>query len=592
MSFGIQGWTSNVLQLVNYRLDLFVLAVVASRAVVGRYAIAVAATFDRVGSFPGPRVVFFPRIARLGAAGDEDMQLLVEAKALRISALLCVLGAAVAAFGLEVLVVPVFGEAFSGAVVPGLLLLPGAASVGVSVVLAAALTGRGRPVYALYTALVTTPVTIALYAVLIPWLEATGAAVASTLSYLSDLRAARVLLPAPDQYQRASAAATDARGVERPREPRPATRPMTKRLHVLIITEWYPSPASPNGGIFVRDQALAVARNHDVTVVAPSDPSAPADAIESGIRTLRPGSRRQGTAGRLSRLRALNRIVRLLVATDSRPDVIHAHTFSAGALAVLVGRRWHIPVVVSEHHTDLIEGLVTRRDALIARLTYSRARLVCPVSSILEQAVIALEPRARCRVVENVVDVDAFAPVAARNSRRPRALLTVAGLYRQKGLRYLLEAFRMHVAAHADAQLDVVGDGPQRAELEALATGLPVYFHGALPRHAVAACMRAADALVLPSIVETFGVAAVEGLAADLPMVVTDVFPTANLVSEHGGIVVPAADAEALRRALNALVERDVEASPANLTWLRARFGSEAIGTEWTAVYHALFKES
>ena len=184
VSFGIKGWTSNVLQLVNYRLDLFVLAAVASRAVVGRYAIAVAVT-STVWLLPQALAsVVFPRIARLGATGGEEDRALVETKSLRISALLSALGALAVAVGLELLVVPVFGEAFSGSVVPGLLLLPGAASLGVSKVLVSALAGRGRPAYALYAALVTTPVTIALYATLIPWLDANGAALASTLSYL------------------------------------------------------------------------------------------------------------------------------------------------------------------------------------------------------------------------------------------------------------------------------------------------------------------------------------------------------------------------------------------------------------------------
>src|SRR5262249_61292071 len=135
VTFGIKGWTSNVLQLVNYRLDLFVLAAVASRAVVGQYAIAVAVT-STVWLLPQALAsVVFPRIARLGATGVEADRTLVETKSLRISVLLSTLGAIAVAVALELLVVPVFGEAFSGAVVPGLLLLPGVAAAGVVKVL-------------------------------------------------------------------------------------------------------------------------------------------------------------------------------------------------------------------------------------------------------------------------------------------------------------------------------------------------------------------------------------------------------------------------------------------------------------------------
>jgi Na+-driven multidrug efflux pump len=54
-------------------------------------------------------------------------------------------------------------------------------------VLAATVVGRGHPRYSLYIALITTPLTIAMYVVLIPWLHATGAALASTLSYVCTL---------------------------------------------------------------------------------------------------------------------------------------------------------------------------------------------------------------------------------------------------------------------------------------------------------------------------------------------------------------------------------------------------------------------
>jgi O-antigen/teichoic acid export membrane protein len=184
LTFGLKGYAGNALQLVNYRLDLFVLAAVASSAVVGRYAIAVAVTSTLWLLPHSLAAVLFPRVAQLGASGRDAERALVETKSLRFAGLLVGLGVVILALVLEFLVVPVFGEAFRGSVVPGLILLPGAASVGVSTILAAALAGRGRPIYALYAALIATPVTIALYAILIPEFEANGAALASSVSYL------------------------------------------------------------------------------------------------------------------------------------------------------------------------------------------------------------------------------------------------------------------------------------------------------------------------------------------------------------------------------------------------------------------------
>jgi O-antigen/teichoic acid export membrane protein len=184
ISFGIKGYGANALQLVNYQLDLFILAAVASAAAVGHYALAVSAT---TLLFVLPRAlsaVLYPRVARLSAGGEEQTRDMVETKSLRHVSLIVGVTTLGMAAALELLVVPVFGADYRPAINLGLILLPGAAAIGVSTVLAATVVGRGKPMYSLYGALITTPITIAMYATMIPRFHATGAALASTLSYL------------------------------------------------------------------------------------------------------------------------------------------------------------------------------------------------------------------------------------------------------------------------------------------------------------------------------------------------------------------------------------------------------------------------
>ncbi len=368
---------------------------------------------------------------------------------------------------------------------------------------------------------------------------------------------------------------------------------MKRRLRILIVPQWYPSERDPVGGIFIADQARAAALHHDVTVLVPGRPDAqPSGHQDDGVQTLallRPG--RDSGNQPLARLRQIDSAIRHLVKNDARPDVIHAHTFSAGALSVLIGLRWRLPVIVSEHHTDLIEHLVVGWNERVARFAYSRAGLVCPVSEPLARSITELEPRARCDVVENVVEVDRFAMARPHTPRTSQRLLTVAGLVRQKGLPFLLDALRELVREFPDATLDIVGDGPDRETLQSLASDLPVTFSGARTRNEVAARMHAADALVMPSLVETFGIAAVEGLAASLPVIVTDAFPVADLIAENGGIVVPTADADALRHAMAAILTDRPILGPHVSGELRARFGPDAIGARWDSVYRRVIRE-
>ena len=185
ISFGVKGYAANALQLLNYRLDLFVLAAVASTATVGRYSLAVSVT-SLLWLLPRALSdVLFPRVARLTVSEDADALRMVEEKSVRHASLVVLAGGLALLVALELLVVPVFGAQFGPATNLGLILLPGAAAVGIGSILAATIVGRGRPIYTLYITLVSTPLTVLLYAVLIPPWHAVGAAVASTLSYCS-----------------------------------------------------------------------------------------------------------------------------------------------------------------------------------------------------------------------------------------------------------------------------------------------------------------------------------------------------------------------------------------------------------------------
>jgi O-antigen/teichoic acid export membrane protein len=194
IAFGVKGYLANALQFLNYRLDVFVLAGVAGTAAVGQYSVAIAATSVMWLLPQALSEVLFPRVAALRARADAEgdaTRAFVEAKSLRHTVLVVVASALVLAAALALLVVPIYGAEFRPAIELGLILLPGVALIGIAGTLSATIVGHGRPGYSLVIAVITTPITIALYAILIPALDATGAALASSVSYaLSFLLAA------------------------------------------------------------------------------------------------------------------------------------------------------------------------------------------------------------------------------------------------------------------------------------------------------------------------------------------------------------------------------------------------------------------
>ena len=212
--FGVRANAATALQFLNYRLDLFVLSAVASGTDLGLYATAVSVTGVMFLAPQTLAYVVFPRVAALSAAGAEGeaQRATVEAKSLRHVSLLTLVTLPVVGVAMAVLIPLLYGSEFDGAVVLGVILLPGVALFGIASVLAATINGRGHPELSLRAAIWSTPPAIVLYAVLIPLLGDTGAAIASTASYALNFAVTAVVLPRRHRRPRGAAARADARG--------------------------------------------------------------------------------------------------------------------------------------------------------------------------------------------------------------------------------------------------------------------------------------------------------------------------------------------------------------------------------------------
>jgi glycosyltransferase involved in cell wall biosynthesis len=375
-------------------------------------------------------------------------------------------------------------------------------------------------------------------------------------------------------------------------------------MRVLVVPKWYPWPDRPVFGIFCREQARALARRHDVVVLASDAVPSPgfavfelADAVEDGLRTLRVRYRRPRfrpaamgcqVAGMLAALRRLRR-------EGWRPDIVHAHVYSAGLPALVLGRLSRAPVVVSEHFTGFQRGLITGYDRLTARLAFRHAGLVAPVSEDLASQLRAFEPCARIRVVENVVDTDVFYPSDGPRDQAedgPARLLTVAAFAAKKGHADLLEALA-ELRRGREVTVDLVGDGDLRGELQARARRLgiadAVRFHGELPKAEVAEFMRRADLFVLPSLFENLPCVLIESLATGLPFVATAVGGVPELTDGPGALLTPPGDPHALATAIVTALDRRAQLDPQALAARTSRrFGYKAFERTWTGIYAEL----
>lgn len=181
--FATPAYGSNVLQYLNYRFDLFIVAYFRDLREVGLYALAASlAQLVWLVSNSVGTVVF----ARIGSSNDEPSAAATRTAALARGLLLIqlVLAATLAVVAQPLLRV-LYGTAFEPAVSALWLLLPGVAVFGGATVLAAHLAGLGRPGLNLRVAAVSLVVTVVLNMMLVPMLGMNGAAVASSASYVT-----------------------------------------------------------------------------------------------------------------------------------------------------------------------------------------------------------------------------------------------------------------------------------------------------------------------------------------------------------------------------------------------------------------------
>ena len=230
---------------------------------------------------------------------------------------------------------------------------------------------------------------------------------------------------------------------------------------------------------------------------------------------------------------------------------LHNHIASAaGSVAMLAAEMAGIPFSFTLHGPDIFyEPHRWRLDVKI-----KRAAFVACISHYARAQAMNLSRRAdwdKLAIVHCGVDPGRY----ARADGAGKQLLFVGRLAAVKGVPLLLEAL---AHTHSEAHLTLIGDGPERADLEAEAARLGlsdrVTFAGYKSQDEVALALGEADIFVLPSFAEGVPVVLMEAMATGLPVVATAVGGVTELVQDGvSGVIVPPGDVKALVRALDGL---------------------------------------
>jgi sugar transferase (PEP-CTERM/EpsH1 system associated) len=259
------------------------------------------------------------------------------------------------------------------------------------------------------------------------------------------------------------------------------------------------------------------------------------------------------------------RLYRLL--RRERPTILHTWMFHANIPGRVLGRLAAVPIVISSERTM---GQERRWRYWLNRITAPLTdRVICVAERVASFAAhtIGISPD-KLVVIHNGIPLGDFQPgdraVARASLGIPPSTCvvgTVGRLHPVKGTSYLLQAFADLAPDHAEAILLLVGDGPQRAQLQELVRCLEnperVQFLG--NRSDVSRLLHAMDVFVLASVWEGMPNVALEAMAVGLPVVATAVGGTPEAVVDgETGLLVPPRDPGGLARAIARLL-RDPE---------------------------------
>lgn len=276
-------------------------------------------------------------------------------------------------------------------------------------------------------------------------------------------------------------------------------------MRVLVVTNLYPTPERPEYGRFVRDQVEALRRRGDVDVELFSFP---------------PGPRGYAAAAGALRRRYRGR----------RFDVVHAH-FGLTAWPALLARLG--PVVVTLHGNDLFHPRSNR----ITRAALPFTALPAAVSREFSENVPGAGTRRRVAVLPVGIDLGRFRPVPRREARE-RLGLDPDGPY------LLFPHDPARPLKRIDRAREAAGD-------------VPLLNMGRVAPDEVPLWINAANAVLIPSQAEGFGLSAIEATACGVPVLATPVGIHPVVLHGIGGSHCLPWDRDAWRAALRPLLEAE-----------------------------------
>gem|GEM_PF-307408 len=580
LAFSLIGHLSNLINLINYRFDIWVIGDTLGESQLGIYTVAVGVA-QLLFYIPDP----FSRVVQpylFGQLKDEMLDKFKTVARVNFTAVfgLALLVAATAHWLLPLL----FGSVFSASVNPLYLLLPGIVLSSATKLLVPLVVHGGYQRVNLYSISVAAVLTIVLDLLLIPIMGIEGAAIATSLAYMVIMVALlytiryRMGIPIHDIFLvRPSDLRNFGQLISGPGVTKRSTKPTVPDTgkRVLCVVGWWPTGADVTG-IFIKEHIHAIACEQRVEVlyvkVVKARVAWPSttisSAFEDGLLV-----HRAIILTPLRRFELAERLVRLhykrIIPQWHKEEpfaLIHIHVRTEVTEHVLTtAKKLDLPVVVTEHNSFYHLGIrqlppaVEQHQRMKIRqwFKHPNIRMVMPVSNDLSH-VLNTDfdvPKEKLAVIHNVA-ADVFKRAKSPPDEPFRMML--AAVWRPpKDHDVFIKAIALLPPELSDrCVIEWVGYGPDyavimdRCELEI--PHVDIRFPGYQDKQSMANLMQRSHLFVLPTHADNLPCVVIESLCCGTPVVSMNVNGVPELIDGSNGILVPASDPQALA---NALVE-------------------------------------
>lgn len=280
---------------------------------------------------------------------------------------------------------------------------------------------------------------------------------------------------------------------------------------------------------------------------------------------------------------------------DWKPDLIHSHYLFNLPIAVAIKKKYHIPIVATEHWS-VLESKRKLKYVKVLSKYYKYSDSIISVSRHLASAIKRVSG-AETTVIYNMVADDFFVPKVTEckftNGRTRVKFASVGNLVNLKGYDILISAFKKAQENGCQIELNIIGDGPERKNLERMVASLDlednVIFHGKKGKNEVISLLCQSDCFVLSSRSETFGVVYAEAMAVGIPVIATDCGGPSEFIDANHGMLVPVEDINALAEAMEKFARGEFKYSGNEIReYCRSLFSSASIANQISNIYKSV----